>query len=56
MLKHALLTGAKLVAAKEEFQFLLNAGRIQRSNSPWATPLPLVPKKEPGKYRPCGDY
>ena len=56
MLKHVPLTGAKLVAAKEEFQFLLNAGRIQRSNSPWATPLHLVPKKEPGKYRPCGDY
>lgn len=50
------LTGAKLEAAKAEFQFLLKAGRIQRSNSPWATPLHLVPKKEPGTYRPCGDF
>ena len=50
------LTGSKLAAAKKEFQFLLNAGRIQRSNSPWSTLLHLVPKKEPESYRPCGDY
>lgn len=50
------LTGEKLAAAKKEFQILLDAGRIQRSNSPWATPLHLVPTKEPGIYRPCGDY
>lgn len=50
------LTGEKLSAAKKEFQFLLNAGIIQRSNSPWASPLHLVPKKEPGSWRPCGDY
>ena len=50
------LTGEKLKAAREEFQFLLNSGIIQRSNSPWASPLHLVPKKEPGSWRPCGDY
>ncbi|KAK4297866.1 hypothetical protein Pmani_029750 [Petrolisthes manimaculis] len=33
------LTGEKLKAAKEEFQFLLNAGIIRRSNSPWASRL-----------------
>lgn len=50
------LTGSKLQAAKDEFQFLLNAGIVQRSNSSWASPLHLVPKKEPGQWRPCGDY
>ena len=50
------LSGTKLEAAKQEFQFLLNAGIVQRSNSPYASPLHLVPKKEPGKWRPCGDY
>lgn len=50
------LTGTKLQAAKEEFKFLLQAGIIEHSNSPWASPLHLVPKKAPGKWRPCGDY
>ena len=50
------LTGNKLSIAKAEFQFLLDTGRIRRSNSPWATPLHMVPKKEAGTFRPCGDY
>ncbi|XP_076061557.1 uncharacterized protein LOC143037308 [Oratosquilla oratoria] len=29
---------------------------IRRSNSPWASPLYLVHKKEPHSWRPCRDY
>lgn len=50
------LTGTKLEAVKREFQYLLNSGRIRRSNSCWASPIHLVAKKEPGQFRPCGDY
>lgn len=45
----------KYKAAKEEFEAMLEQGICRPSNSPWASPLHLVLKKD-GKYRACGDY
>ncbi|UYV75780.1 hypothetical protein LAZ67_13001327, partial [Cordylochernes scorpioides] len=45
----------RLTLAKAEFQYILNNGIIRPSNSPWASPLHLVSKKDES-LRPCGDY
>jgi transposase InsO family protein len=46
----------KLVTAKAAFDHMLRLGIIRPSDSPWASPLHMVPKKNPGDWRPCGDY
>jgi hypothetical protein len=45
------LDGEKLQAAKAEFRQLKAHGIIQRSTSPWASPLHMVQKKD-GSWRP----
>ena len=49
------LSPEKLEAAKQEFSKLEKLGIVRRSNSPWSSPLHMVPKSD-ASWRPCGDY
>ena len=46
----------RLRAARQEFDNMVGLGVARPSKSSWASPLHLAPKKEPGQWRPCGDY
>nr|VZI17555.1 unnamed protein product [Spirometra erinaceieuropaei] len=39
-----------------EFEHMLQMGIIRQSESPWASPLHMVPRAATGDWRPCGDY
>uniref|UniRef100_A0A5S6QNW3 RNA-directed DNA polymerase n=1 Tax=Trichuris muris TaxID=70415 RepID=A0A5S6QNW3_TRIMR len=50
------LAPQRLGIAKQHFEELLRQGIVRPSNSNWSSPLHLVPKQEPGQWRPCGDF
>ncbi|BHF62421.1 hypothetical protein SprV_0200540300 [Sparganum proliferum] len=47
------LAPSRLQAAKAEFEHMLQLGIIRPSESPWASPLHMVPKATSDDWRPC---
>lgn len=41
----------RLAIARKEFEYMLKVGIVRPSSSEWASPLHMVPKKEPGDWR-----
>lgn len=50
------LAGDRLATARREFEHMLQLGIIRPSSSSWSSALHMVPKRDPGDWRPCGDY
>ena len=50
------LSPEKLDVLKSELQKLLNLGVIEQTESPYASPVHLVPKKNPVEFRITGDF
>nr|VZI07626.1 unnamed protein product [Spirometra erinaceieuropaei] len=50
------LAPSRLQAAKAEFEHMLQLGIIRPAESPWTSPLHMVPKATSDDWRPCGDY
>ncbi|BHF80139.1 hypothetical protein SprV_0702326300 [Sparganum proliferum] len=46
---------SRLQATKAEFEHMLQLGIIRPSESPWASPLHMVPKATSDDWRACGD-
>nr|VZI15122.1 unnamed protein product [Spirometra erinaceieuropaei] len=50
------LAPARRPVVEAEFEHTLQASIIRQSESPWASPLHMVPKAATGDWHPCGDY
>uniref|UniRef100_A0ABD2WRS1 Reverse transcriptase domain-containing protein n=1 Tax=Trichogramma kaykai TaxID=54128 RepID=A0ABD2WRS1_9HYME len=46
----------KLSAARKQFEQWCKEGTCRPSNSAWASPIHIVPKKQPNEFRVSGDY